>query len=199
MNHLAHFHLAGESAPLLVGALLGDYLKGPLTGCYEVDVELGVRLHRRIDAFTDGHALLRELRTRFPGAGRRLSGIVLDLYFDLLLVRHWERFHHAPLRCFSAQVHVALIAAREILPASAQRQVERMIEHDLLVRYGEPAVVQGTLLRLGERLRLPEAMSAAISRAEQLLAEIEQVFLQLYPQAIEEAAALRLSAGRYTR
>ncbi len=32
MNHLAHFALAGEEEALVIGALLGDYVKGPLAG-----------------------------------------------------------------------------------------------------------------------------------------------------------------------
>ena len=55
MNYLAHFHLAARLASergeegdgLLIGALLGDYVKGPLRGDYPDDWEEGIRLHRR--------------------------------------------------------------------------------------------------------------------------------------------------------
>jgi acyl carrier protein phosphodiesterase len=50
VNHLAHFHLAGECEHLVVGALLGDYVKGPLTGALPQALERGVRLHRRAES-----------------------------------------------------------------------------------------------------------------------------------------------------
>ena len=108
MNHLAHFHLTGGSEPLVVGALLGDCIKGPLDGRLSQPLELGVRLHRRVDAFMDGHPLLRQLRSLFPGRERRLAGIVLDMYFDHLLVRHWRRFHERELAHFSSSIYAIL-------------------------------------------------------------------------------------------
>ena len=52
MNYLAHSHLAARLASergeegdgLLIGALLGDHVKGPLRGEYPDDVEEGIRL-----------------------------------------------------------------------------------------------------------------------------------------------------------
>ena len=41
MNHLAHFHLTGGSEPRVVGALLGDCIKGPLDGRLSQPLELG--------------------------------------------------------------------------------------------------------------------------------------------------------------
>mgnify|MGYP003629303282 FL=1 len=68
MNYLAHFHLAQQLASrcglderdamqqgLLIGGLLGDFVKGPLRGNYPATWEVGIRLHRRIDALTDSH------------------------------------------------------------------------------------------------------------------------------------------------
>ena len=45
MNYLAHFHLAGSDNGLIVGALLGDYVKGPLTEQYSAEFLNGIILH----------------------------------------------------------------------------------------------------------------------------------------------------------
>ncbi len=139
MNHLAHFHLAGECEHLVLGALLGDYVKGPLTGALPHALERGVRLHRRVDAFTDGHERLRALRVHFGPGERRLAGVVTDLFFDYLLTRHWERFHAPALRDFSTRVCAILERHVAALPPPAARQARRIVEHDLLCRYGEVA------------------------------------------------------------
>ena len=189
MNHLAHFHLAGECEHLVVGALLGDYVKGPLTGAMPQALERGVRLHRRVDAFTDGHERLRALRVHFGPGERRLAGVVIDLFFDFLLTRHWERFHAPALREFSTRVCLILERHAATLPPAAARQARRIVEHDLLCRYGEVEVLEGTLERLGEVLRQPQAMRAAIVVAWSRMREFEESFLAFYPQLVEIAGA----------
>lgn len=187
MNHLAHFHLAGECEHLVVGALLGDYVKGPLTGAMPQALERGVKLHRRVDAFTDGHPALRALRVHFGPGERRLAGVVTDLFFDYLLTRHWERFRAPALRDFSARVHAILDRHADALPPAAARQARRIVEYDLLCRYGEPDVLDGTLQRLGEVLGQPQAMRGATAVAWSRIGEFEAAFLDFYPQLIEIA------------
>ena len=189
MNHLAHFHLAGECEHLVVGALLGDYVKGPLTGALPPALERGVKLHRRVDAFTDSHAALRALRVHFGPGERRLAGVVTDLFFDYLLTRHWQLFHAAALDAFSARVYAILERHARALPPPAARQARRIVEHDLLCRYGEAAVLEGTLQHLGEVLRQPQAMRAATAVAWSRIGEFEESFLAFYPQLVEIAGA----------
>ena len=196
MNHLAHFHLAGGSEPLVVGALLGDYIKGPLDGRLNQALELGVRLHRQVDAFTDGHPLLRQLRTLFPGKVRRLAGVVLDMYFDHLLVHHWSRFHEQELAHFSRSTYAILGRNRAQLPASGAQHLSRMIEHDLLTGYGDLSLIEGVLERIGTRLGQSIAMLAANERARTHLGELEETFLVFYPEAITMARRTALSAAR---
>lgn len=180
----------------MVGALLGDYIKGPLEGRLSQPLELGVRLHRRVDAFMDGHPLLRQLRALFPGGERRLAGVVLDLYFDHLLVRHWTRFHERELAHFSCSIYALLERNLAQFPDSGVRHLGRMIEHDLLNRYGDSSLIDGVLERIGTRLGQPGAMRAASARAGAHLDELEQAFLVFYPEAITMARRMVLSAAR---
>jgi acyl carrier protein phosphodiesterase len=189
VNHLAHFHLAGECEHLVLGALLGDYVKGPLTGALPHALERGVKLHRRVDAFTDGHERLRALRVHFGPGERRLAGVVTDLFFDYLLTRHWEIFHVPALRDFSTRVYAILERHVAALPPPAARQARRIVEYDLLCRYGEAQVLDGTLQRLGEVLRQPQTMRAATAVAWSRIGEFEAAFLDFYPQLIEIAGA----------
>jgi acyl carrier protein phosphodiesterase len=184
VNHLAHFHLAGDCEQLVVGALLGDHLKGPLRGAWPRAIECGVRLHRRIDAFTDTHEELRALRRHFGPGERRLAGVVTDLFFDYWLVRHWERFEAAALDAFSARVYAILDRHAAVLPDSAAREARRIVAHDLLCRYGEAGMFEGVLEHIGERLGQPRAMRAAIDTAWTHGDEFERVFLAFYPQLL---------------
>jgi acyl carrier protein phosphodiesterase len=193
MNHLAHFHLAGDCELRIVGALLADHLRGAVDAGLAPQLGAGVRLHRRIDAFTDAHPRLRELRARFPGAERRLSGVVLDLHLDRALARHWHRFHPTTLADYSARVYGVLERHAAKLPPAGRLHASRMREYDLLQRYADVEVLSGALTRIGTRLGMSEAMRAADRRARDLGNEIEAGFLDFYPQAIE--VARRFIAG----
>ncbi|MCG3170915.1 MAG: Acyl carrier protein phosphodiesterase [Pseudomonadales bacterium] len=195
MNHLAHFHLAAGCEHLVVGALLGDYLKGPLRGTLSPALERGVRLHRRIDALTDTDHGLRALRAGFAGPERRLAGIALDVFLDYLLTRHWRRFATTPLPVFAAEVCATLDRHRDCLPPPARRQAGRIVEHALLLRYGEAAIIDGTLEHLGTRLGRSEAMRSTVARAWERIDEIEAVFLALYPRLQAVAAAAEFRGG----
>jgi acyl carrier protein phosphodiesterase len=193
MNHLAHFHLAAPGDGRIVGALLADYVRGPLDGRLPAAVEEGVRLHRRIDAYTDTHAAVRALRGEFVPPARRLAGVALDLYFDLFLARHWQRFHAQELAVFGADVYQVLRAHHALFPEQGRRHAERLEQHDLLRRYAESAVVEGALARIGERLGMPGPMQAAIETARAHLPAIERGFLDFYPQLM--AMTRSFSAG----
>jgi acyl carrier protein phosphodiesterase len=193
MNHLAHFHLSGDCELRIVGALLADHLRGAVDTGLAPQLGAGVRLHRRIDAFTDAHPRLRELRTRFPGAERRLSGVVLDLHLDRVLARHWRRFHPATLADYSAGVYDVLERHAAELPPAGRLHAARMREYDLLQRYADVEVLSGALTRIGSRLGMPAVMRAADRRARDLGTEIETAFLDFYPQAME--LARRFIAG----
>lgn len=57
MNYLAHLHLGGQKPQQLLGSLYGDFVKGTLSGNFSAQTAEAIRLHRRIDAFTDSHPL----------------------------------------------------------------------------------------------------------------------------------------------
>ena len=107
MNFLAHFHLAWPDDGLVVGGLEGDYLKGPLRGTLPTHIEAGVRLHRAIDAYTDSHPIIQELRREFPEQLRRYAGILIDLSFDHYLSQHWARFSALSLQRFNSIYYIA--------------------------------------------------------------------------------------------
>ena len=56
MNFLAHAFLAGGEPELIVGGVIGDWIKGPLPGVLPADLARGVALHRAIDSFSERHA-----------------------------------------------------------------------------------------------------------------------------------------------
>jgi acyl carrier protein phosphodiesterase len=93
MNYLVHFLLSGDDDELRLGNLLGDFVKGRVErwahpGLTE-RLRIGIQMHRTIDAFSDCHpAVHRSKRILAPAYGR-LSGVIVDVFYDHALARRW--------------------------------------------------------------------------------------------------------------
>lgn len=182
MNFLAHFHLAWPDAGLVAGGLEGDYYKGPLRDDLSPGLAAGVRLHREIDAYTDQHPRIAELRTRLPAGLRRFAGIVIDLSFDHYLSIHWARFSKLDLVHFNAGVHAALASQRTALSPGSQRMLARLEEYDILNLYHDWRTVTATAQRIGERLRGENPFADIAQDMEGAREHVERAFLDFYPQ-----------------
>lgn len=185
MNYLAHFQLAWPEEGLVVGALEGDYLKGPLDGALPAPIEQGVRLHRAIDAFTDQHPLMAALRREFPAPLRRYAGILIDLSFDHFLSRHWADYSDQPHGDFNDRVYASLHRNQHHLSPPARRMYSRMREYDLLDRYRHWETIPATAARIGERFRRGNPFLQAADQLEPVRPRLERGFHEFYPQVVE--------------
>ncbi len=190
MNYLAHLHLGGDAPAQLLGSLYGDFVKGPLAGQWPADIEAAIRLHRRIDAFTDRHPLQAQARSRFPLAQRRYAGIVLDVFFDHCLALNWADYAHEPLPHFTDRVY-RVLAAEPRLPEYLARIAPRMAAQDWLGSYREFAVLEQVLAALDRRLSRPGLLLGCLSDLQRLYTPLFEDFQQFYPQLQAFAASER--------
>ena len=88
MNFLAHAVLAGNRADVIAGSAAGDFVKGVLyDNQYPKDFLFGIRLHRRIDAFSNQEPNLRISANRLPASLRRIGPPCIDMLADHFLAR----------------------------------------------------------------------------------------------------------------
>lgn len=181
MNELAHFQLAAADDGLLVGALLGDYVKGPLRADeWPPGWLAGIRLHRRIDAVTDAHPLLDDCRASLPPELRRYAGIILDVALDHWLARNWRSVHPEPLERFEARVYLALETALADLPAQAARRTEALLRHRPLGHYRNWSMLETALTHIGARLTRRNPLPAAAPQVAALWPQWQQPFQRFY-------------------
>ncbi|WP_339486402.1 acyl carrier protein phosphodiesterase [Pseudomonas sp. EL_65y_Pfl2_R95] len=181
MNYLAHLHLGGNAPAQLLGSLYGDFVKGPLAGQWPTDIEAAIRLHRRIDMFTDSHPLQLQARARFPSARRRYSGILLDVFFDHCLALNWAQFSDEPLAQFTDRVYRVLTDEAE-LPGRLAYIAPRMAEQDWLGSYTDFSVLEQVIYGMQRRLSRPEGLDGSMRELEQLYEPLMDDFQQFYPQ-----------------
>ena len=92
MNLLAHAHLSFNDPDILLGNMISDYVKGKKQYDYPSEIQRGIKLHRAIDAFTDAHAVTKEMKTFFAADYRLYSGAFADIVYDYFLANDTNNF-----------------------------------------------------------------------------------------------------------
>lgn len=211
MNFLAHCLLAHESAcarqtrdgraeswrdGLLAGAILGDFVKGQLTAALPSELAAGIRLHRRIDSYSNRLAEMKASIRRFSPALRRPAPVLLDLVADHCLALGWRRHAGASaataeLPVFTARVYAALERMATWVPPRGERFVRHLVATDLLARYGEAAVIRRAMGHVLERLGFQEHSGELDRVLDSDLAGFQGDFQLYFPLLREFAAARR--------
>ena len=187
MNFLAHAYLARGSERAILGALMGDFVKGPLEGRYDAELTRALTLHRRIDSYTDAHDVVRCSRRRVSPGRRRFAGILVDMFYDHFLARLWEEYCDIPLEQFTAHVYAVLRAHRALLPERLQQLAAHMSDGDWLSSYRSALAVAAAIDRMGGRLRRGNAM---LGSGDELLAQyqpFESDFRLFFPDVVRFA------------
>lgn len=161
MNWLAHLLLSEPTPEFRLGNLLPDFIPPTAIAALPEEFRRGAACHRRIDAFTDAHPVVRRSRARIAATHRRYSGILVDIFYDHVLAREWTEYAAQPFEDFLAEFRAAAVRHGPTLPDEMQRPLARMREDDWLGGYRELAGIERALARLSCRLRRPVELAAA--------------------------------------
>ena len=196
MNFLAHAFLAGPADADRIGGLMGDFVKGILPAGLPPDLASGVALHRAIDSFADRHPAFIASRTRVRPLRRRVSGVLIDLFYDHLLARDWSRHASGTLAQFTTGVYAALADYEADLPERAHEVAGLMRRYDWLGSYRHVEAVGQAIDRMSVyRLQRANPLAGGI---EEFLADpagYAADFDAFLPDALAFAAEWRAARG----
>lgn len=188
MNFLAHLFLGPKDPEQALGSLLGDFVRGPVA---RLDLPQGVRegiwLHRRIDSFTDAHPLVLRSRERVSPLRRRYAGIMIDMFYDHLLARHWSAFSDQPLELFTRDIYAVLLEQQAVIPERAWLTIRRMAEQDWLSSYARLTSLHQALDNISLRLKRSNPLPGSAIELERDYAGFEADFLAYMPQVMAYA------------
>lgn len=185
MNYLAHFLLSGDDEELRLGNLLGDVVKGRVER-YEHPgttsrMRLGIRLHRTIDSFVDAHPAVRRSKQRIASRYGRLSGAIVDVYYDHVLAREWERHGRGGLSAFAGDVYGTLRSNLSRLPPEVHPLVYAMSHGDWLSGYADLGHVARALRGMAHRHVVAAGIGTAAEELEAQYAGFSDDFAELFP------------------
>ena len=190
MNYLAHIHLAHLTQTSMLGNFLGDFVKGNDLSDFSSEIQQGIKLHRSIDTFTDSHEQVLYLKQQFPDTIRRMSGVVIDIYFDHLLCRHWHQFTDLSMDIVLPQFYAEL-SSHQLNVEGRFKAVEKgLLQHRWLADY----VKRDSCMRAFNQIekRLHHRISFADEANNHLSThhdELERIFFSFYPELIKHAKA----------
>lgn len=188
MNWLAHLYLSEPTTAFRLGALLPDLLPLPRWQALSAEVVRGAECHRLVDSFTDAHTVVRRSVARIDPPLRRFGGILVDVFYDHLLIRHWQEYARRPLKDFEDEVYAAIDHGEGLIPADALQRLARMRQHRWLQAYGSLEGVALTLQRVGQRLRRPQALELGVACLQRDLDAFAEDFAVFFPQLVARVA-----------
>ena len=159
MNFLAHLYLSGPEPDVMVGNFIGDFVRGR-----DVDRRLrpgiakGVALHRAIDAFTDGHEVVKQSKSRLWPKYRHYSSVIVDVYYDHYLAALWGDYSLESLRGFASRSYRVLLDREPLLPEQVRRMLPHMMDGNWLVNYGDVEGIRRALSGMSRRTRFHSNM-----------------------------------------
>ncbi len=180
MNYLAHSYLSFNQEQILVGNFIGDFVKGNMLSSYPEGIQCGIFLHRRIDAYTDSHPLVKAGQSYLKPRFGRYSSVITDIFFDYFLAKHWNQFSDQSLEDFIQLSYSRVFKFREILPEKFNRMFSYMSTQNWLLSYREVEGIQGALTGLSRRTRFDSKMEYAHEALLEFEAEFEVIFFAFF-------------------
>lgn len=162
MNHLAHAFLSGGDEHMLLGNLMGDFVKGSIDAELPANVQRGVRLHRLIDSYTDAHPAFHRSRERLDKPFRRYAGILVDIFYDHFLSKYWHLYSAQPLPDYAQTIYKLLQREHDMLPLAMKQFVSYMVGNDILVAYGSMDGIHKVLKGMSRRLSFENPLADGI-------------------------------------
>lgn len=180
MNYLAHIYLSFGDEELTVGNFITDSLKGFDASNYPERIREGIRLHRKIDLFTDTHPLFLQSKRRFSGTFDKFSGILVDIYYDHFLARNFGSYSELPLNDYSRAQYAILEKYYDTFPPNAQRFFQYMVSRNILSEYSKLSGIETVLTQLSSRLRHPCSLQDSVPVFIEQQQEMEQEFIAFF-------------------
>ncbi|HLT65302.1 MAG TPA: ACP phosphodiesterase [Flavobacterium sp.] len=180
MNYLAHIYLSGENPRIRIGNFMGDGIRGKDYLHFHPDIQIGIRLHREIDTFTDFHPIFRQSKHRLVPYHNHFSGIIVDMFYDHFLATHWELYHHESLGIFAHKFYNSLSEFHLELNQKTKSIAPYLIKYNWLERYQSLTDLESILGQMDKRFSFPSNMKDSVELLHNNYEEFQNEFVKFF-------------------
>jgi acyl carrier protein phosphodiesterase len=184
MNHLAHFFLSKNNDDLAIGNFVADFITNKDLPQYTEGVRQGIMLHRAIDTFTDAHPKVKESTRRLHEFHHKYSPVIVDIYYDFLLGKNWEKFQPNPsvsLTVFTQNMYHLLQKRQDELPPNLKKRINKMITDDWLMKYTTIDGLDNAFNMIEKYAAFPGNFGNAAKHLEEFMPAFDAEFLSFFP------------------
>ena len=181
MNYLAHMHLAFPHRALMVGNFLADFFNKRKLEDLPHEYQVGVDFHRFIDNYTDSYSNKKEALSLLYDDHGKYAGVVLDVFYDYFLVKHWTLFSRLSLREFESSVYDIFGNEKKKTKEPFLTKFETILSHHWLVKsVKDEAGLMNTFTRIQTRAKFSGNFMNAYETLTEKEDQLEQLFLPFY-------------------
>ena len=183
MNYLAHARLSFNDPHLVTGNLISDFVKGSRQYEYPVAIQQGIRLHREIDAFTDAHPAIKQIKELFYADYGRYAGAFADVCMDYFLANDTEEFENEQaLDQFVIQTHQQLEIHAVLLPEKFQPVFQSMKQHHWLFHFRHEHGIEKSFRSLVKRAAYLNDSTRAFELFLEYQIEMKTLYEVFFPE-----------------
>ena len=153
MNYLGHATLSGNDNNILIGNMLGDFIKGKQHTKYPKEIQDGMLYHRLIDEYTDKHPSIRACNKIIREAGvKKYAGVFVDIFFDHFLANDKTHFPtEQSLKEFTESTLQTLGDAQDIMNEDMKKYFGYMISYNWLFHYRSREGIEKAIMGIVKR------------------------------------------------
>lgn len=187
MNWLAHVFLSKPELDFQLGNLLADRISAKELNRYSDGFAEGVKCHREIDRFTDSHPVVRQSKGLIFPKYKHFAAVLVDVYFDHLLVLNWDKYCDIPYRTFVQNFYDSIPEKAHSLSPQSQEMLHNIVRYNVIGHYDTIEGVALALKRLSYRLKRPDLIDITdgADSLEEHLESFNRDFLLFFPELQE--------------
>ncbi len=167
---------------------MGDFVRGRVEN-HDLRFQEGIRLHRRVDTYTDSHPIVLSLASQLRPACGRYAPVALDIVFDHLLAQSWSEWSTESLGDFVGRVYAVLECDEDAYPENAARIAAAMRRGDWLRSYATTEGITTALRNTSRRLKRPTDLGAAMTVVADERPRFDEAFGNFFRDLLERVTS----------
>ena len=187
MNLVVHQFLSCDNPEWMAGNHLGEVVKGKMYLNYPPEIQKGILLHRFIDTFSDAHPVVKRSSHALHKNYGKFSPIIIDVYYDFLLIKNWEQFSDISFMAFRDRCYSVLKEFNEIYPEKLKVFTEALFRYDWFNAYSTYEGLEVILGNMSRRTKFHNNMNMAVKDLYLNESAFEQNFLEFFPDLLHNS------------
>lgn len=169
--------------------MISDFIKGKKQYDYPPEIQVGIRLHRAIDNFTDTHPATKMINAFFSPRYRLYSGAFTDIVYDYFLANDDHEFENeTALKDFATSSYKKMQEYESLFPERFAKLFPYMQQQDWLSNYRFPWLIEKSFGGLVHRSAYLTESVSAFNIFNTNVAEMKKHYAVFFPELKRFAA-----------